>query len=96
MIGTGSRGNYLLKHLTKVDNGHCTALCDLNSEALDEAALTIGTNPKKYKDYRELLADKDVDAVLIAVPLYEHFQVTKDSLAGGQAGVLRKEPRLHR
>ncbi len=84
MIGTGSRGTYLLKHLTKVDNGHCTALCDLNPEALDEAAVTIGTNPKKYKDYRELLADKDVDAVLIAVPLYEHFQVTKDSLQAGK------------
>jgi predicted dehydrogenase len=84
MIGTGSRGAYLLSHLTKVDNGHCAALCDLNQEALDKAATTIGTNPKKYKDYRELLADKDVDAVLIAVPLYQHFQVTRDALQAGK------------
>jgi predicted dehydrogenase len=84
MIGTGSRGSYLLKHLTAVDDGHCTALCDLNPTALDEAAITIGTNPKKYKDYRELLSDKDVDAVLIAVPLYEHFMVTRDSLQAGK------------
>ncbi len=84
MIGTGSRGAYLLKHLTSVDNGHCTALCDLNQTALDEAAVTIGTNPKKYLDYRELLADKDVDAVLIAVPLYRHFPITKDALQAGK------------
>ncbi len=84
MIGTGSRGSYLLKHLTAVDNGHCTALCDLNQTALDEAAVTIGTSPKKYLDYRELLADKDVDAVLIAVPLYKHFPVTKDALQAGK------------
>jgi predicted dehydrogenase len=84
MIGTGSRGDYLLGHLTKIDNGYCTALCDLNPEALDKAANDIKTNPKKYKDYRELLADKDVEAVLIAVPLYVHFPITRDSLLAGK------------
>jgi predicted dehydrogenase len=84
MIGTGSRGTYLLGHLTKVDNGHCVALCDVNQEALDKAAVAIGTNPKKYKDYRELLSDKDVDAVIIAVPLYLHFPITKDTLQAGK------------
>ncbi len=84
MIGTGSRGSYLLKHLSKIDNGHCVALCDLNPTALDAAALTIGTNPTKFKDYRELLAQKNVDAVLIAVPLYMHFPVTKDALQAGK------------
>ena len=84
LIGTGSRGTYLLGHLAKVDNGHCTALCDLDQEALDKAATVIGTNPKKYKDYRELLSDKDVDAVIIAVPLYEHFPVTRDALQAGK------------
>jgi predicted dehydrogenase len=83
-IGTGSRGAYLLGHLAKLDNGHCTAVCDVNQEALDNAANVVKTNPKKYKDYRELLADKDVEAVLIAVPLYRHFVVTRDSLLAGK------------
>src|SRR6266851_10263831 len=34
MIGTGSRGNYLLKHLKGIDNGRCVALCDINEENL--------------------------------------------------------------
>lgn len=84
IIGTGGRGSYLLKHLTKIDNGHCTAVCDLDPNRLDKAATIIGTSPAKYKDYRELLADKNVDAVLIAVPLFEHFQVTKDTLQAGK------------
>jgi len=84
VIGTGGRGGYLLKHLTKVDNGHCTAVCDLDDAKLDKAVATIGTNPSKYKDYRELLSDKNVDAVIIAVPLFEHYQVTKDSLDSGK------------
>ncbi len=84
VIGTGGRGTYLLKHLTKIDNGHCTAICDLDDNRLDKAAATIGTSPSKYKDYRELLADKNVEAVIIAVPLFEHYQVTKDTLLAGK------------
>ena len=84
MIGTGGRGTYLLKHLTKIDNGHCAAVCDLDDEHLDKASATIGTSPAKYKDYRELLSDKNVEAVLIAVPLFEHYAVTRDSLLAGK------------
>lgn len=84
MIGTGGRGSYLLKHLTKVDNGRCTAVCDLDNARLDKAAVVIGTNPTKYKDYRELLADKNVESVMIAVPLFEHYRVTRDALQAGK------------
>lgn len=84
MVGTGSRGTYLLQHLSRMDSGRCVALCDIDQDALDNAANVIKTNPKKYKDYRELLADKDVEAVLIAVPLYVHFPVTRDSLLAGK------------
>jgi predicted dehydrogenase len=84
VIGLGGRGSYLLKHLTKVDNGRCSAICDLDDAKLDKASTIIGTTPAKYKDYRELLADKNVEAVIIAVPLFEHFQVTKDTLAAGK------------
>src|SRR5580700_3415477 len=54
MIGTGSRGSYLLKHLKDIDNGRCVALCDIQQDKLDLAVQTIGNNPKTFKDYREL------------------------------------------
>ena len=84
MIGTGSRGTYLLKHLKDIDNGQCVALCDINQEAMDEAAKTIGNNPKKFKDYRELLAQKDVEAVFVTTPLFVHYPITKDVLLSGK------------
>ncbi len=84
VIGTGGRGSYLLKHLTKIDNGRCVAVCDVNQTALDKAGQITGTNPAKFKDYRELLSQKNVDAVIVAVPLYLHFPVTKDALQAGK------------
>src|SRR3954453_19660323 len=48
MIGTGSRGSYLLKHPKGIDGGRCLAVCDINPVALDRGAETIGTNPQKY------------------------------------------------
>ncbi len=84
VIGTGGRGSYLLKHLTKIDNGHCAAICDLDDGRMDKGAAAIGTSPAKYKDYRELLADKNVESVIIAVPPFEHYQVTKDALQAGK------------
>jgi predicted dehydrogenase len=84
MIGTGSRGSYLLKHLKGIDSGDCVAICDLKDEALKRGAETIGSNPKQYKDYKELLADPKIEAVLIATPLYQHFPITKDALNAGK------------
>jgi predicted dehydrogenase len=84
MIGTGSRGTYLLKHLAKIDAGRCVALCDIDSDQLDKAQKTIGGDPKRFKDYRELLAQKDVEAVFVTTPLFLHFPITKDALQAGK------------
>ncbi|MCX6629867.1 MAG: Gfo/Idh/MocA family oxidoreductase [Candidatus Solibacter sp.] len=84
IIGTGSRGQYLLKHLKGIDNGRCVAACDINPESLKKGVDYIGSNPKQYKDYRELLASKEVEAVFVTTPLFVHFPVTKDALMAGK------------
>ncbi len=84
MVGTGSRGSYLLKHLKPIDSGNCVAICDLTEDALNKAQQTIGGSPKRYKDYRELLADKNVEAVFVTTPLFMHYPVTKDALEAGK------------
>jgi predicted dehydrogenase len=84
MIGTGSRGSYLLRHLKIVDNGRCVALCDVNADNLKKGFDTIGNNPKTFKDYRELLAQKDIDAVFVTTPLFVHYPITKDALEAGK------------
>jgi len=84
IIGSGSRGTYLMKHLKDIDNGRCVAICDIQQDAIDKGVQTIGNNPKTFKDYRELLAMKEVDAVFVTVPLFVHFPITKDALMAGK------------
>jgi len=84
IIGTGSRGTYLLKHLAKIENGRCVAICDLDNEQLDKAQKTIGGSPRRFNDYRELLAQKDVEAVLVTTPLFMHYPITRDALMAGK------------
>jgi predicted dehydrogenase len=84
IIGSGSRGTYLMKHMKTIDSGRCVAICDIHQDAIDKGVQTIGTNPKTFMDYRELLSMKDVDAVFVTVPLFVHFPITKDALMAGK------------
>jgi predicted dehydrogenase len=84
IIGTGGRGQYLLGLLKGVDNGRCVAICDVADEALEKGKLAIGGTPKTYKDYRQLLADSSVEAVLIATPVYLHYPMLEDALKAGK------------
>jgi predicted dehydrogenase len=84
VIGVGGRGSLLLKHLRDIGNGRCVAVCDLDAGKTDRAAQIAGTNPAKYQDYRALLDNRNVQAVLIAVPLFEHYPLTRDALLAGK------------
>ncbi len=84
-IGTGSRGQYLLTHLKNTNNlGRCVAVCDIWEPNLKKGADVAGTTPEQYKDYREMLGRKELDCVLVATPLFEHFRVTRDALLAGK------------
>jgi predicted dehydrogenase len=85
VIGTGGRGQYLLKHFKQTnDKGRCVAVCDILDENLKKGADAAGSNPRTYKDYREVLASRDVEAVVVTVPLYLHFPITRDALLAGK------------
>src|SRR5215469_2268998 len=84
LIGTGSRGNYLLKHLKEIDTGRCVALCDIQPTQLEHGFATIGNNPAKYTDYRRMLERNDLDAVFVITPLFTHFGITRDVIESGR------------
>lgn len=77
LIGTGSRGTYVASALAKNTPARVVALCDVVDSRMDRAKAAIGVeNPKVYNDFRKLL-ESDVDAVIIATPVYlhpEHFE----------------------
>lgn len=84
VIGTGDRGSFLIKRLKEVDNGRCVALCDIYRPNLDKALQLMDGRPRAYSDYREVLAARDIDAVLVATPLFRHFEVARDALEAGK------------
>ncbi|MCC7500159.1 MAG: Gfo/Idh/MocA family oxidoreductase [Bryobacterales bacterium] len=84
VIGTGGRGQYHLTHLNGIDTGRVAAVCDIFETNLQAAIKISKDKPQGYKDYHELLARQDIDAVLIATPLYTHFPITKDALLAGK------------
>ena len=84
VIGTGGRGTYHITHWNGLDVGRCMAVCDIDQANLDKAQKASKDKPKAFKDYREVLAMKDVDAVQIATPLYMHYPITRDALLAGK------------
>ena len=88
-IGTGAQGTYLLHHMAGLQGCRCAAVCDTDEANLKKGAAAAGTNPQAYKDYRELLGRKDIDAVVIATPLSTHFPITQGRPGGRQARFLR-------
>ncbi|MSV33026.1 MAG: Gfo/Idh/MocA family oxidoreductase [Bryobacterales bacterium] len=84
IIGTGGRGQYHITHLNGLDGGRLVAACDIFQPNLDKAVNSSKDKPKGYKDYREILNRNDIDAVLIATPLYTHFPITRDALLAGK------------
>ncbi len=60
------------------------ALCDVDSSRLDMAATVVGGKPRLYKDFRRLLEQKDLDAVVIASPDHWHALMTIMSCQAGK------------
>ncbi|MCR5518715.1 MAG: Gfo/Idh/MocA family oxidoreductase [Bacteroidales bacterium] len=83
LIGPGSRGQLHLANLQQIVNAEVVALCDIYQPNL-EKGLEMFPNAKSYTDYRALLEDKDVDGVIIATPLNEHYHMAMDAMSAGK------------
>ncbi len=89
LIGTGWYGTSDLFKLIQVANVEVIALCDVDSNFLNEAAQLVserqksGKKPKLYSDYRKMLAKKDLDIVLIGTPDHWHALQCIEALKAG-------------
>ena len=85
VIGTGSRGMYHLNNIRNIPipQAEVVALCDDYAPHLQQA-IDLFPQAKQYNDYRKLLDDKNVKAVIITTPLNEHEQMTIEAFAAGK------------
>lgn len=61
------------------------AFCDVEIQKAEDAAKQYGTSDAKvYTDYRELLADKSIDAVHVLTPNVSHSEITVAALEAGK------------
>jgi predicted dehydrogenase len=105
-IGTGriSRAHDL-PGIWKHAGARVTAVCDVDRKRVDEARVLVnghytkalGTphdGVKAYTDYRELLADRDIDAVVISTPDHWHALITIQAVEAGKDVYLQKPTSL--
>ena len=95
LIGTGGRCRHLMQALAKVPNTRMMALCDVYEPHLEQAQKLADPKATTYRDYHELLRNKEVHAVLIASPDHWHVPMTIDAMAAGK-DVYVEKPLTHK
>ena len=83
VIGTGSRGTELLREAIACPNAECVAAADVYTKQLDSVR-AIAPAARLYRDYRALLDDPSLDAVLIATPPHLHAEQFLAALNAGK------------
>ncbi len=84
VIGTGGRARGLMQQLQELPGQEMVAVSDVYEPRLLEAADITAGKAAKVPDYRRILDDKAVDAVLIGAPDHWHKTMTLESLAAGK------------
>jgi len=90
LIGTGRAGQVHLAGLAgRTPAATCAALCDANPENLAEAGDRFGVETR-YTDHGALLADENVEAVIIVTPCHLHREIACAAAAAGKHILLEK------
>lgn len=88
VIGCNGMGWSNTKSILKQQDVDLVAICDVDKKviqkALTEYAALRTNKPKVYGDYRELLANKSVDAVIIGTPDHWHCKMMVDAVNAGK------------
>jgi len=84
VIGTGRMGSVHTRNIARlIPEADLVAVCDIRLEVAQTVADELGIR-RVVQDYHELLADKDIEAILIATSTNTHAFIMKDVAAAGK------------
>src|SRR6266540_795815 len=84
LIGAGRRGIYNWDRFLQQPDVAPGAVCDIYPPHLDAGLTKAGGQAKGYKDFRKLLEQKDLDAVIVATPDHWHALPTIEACQAGK------------
>ncbi len=84
MIGIGMQGSGLLTESITLPGVECAAACDLYDGRHTLAKEIVRPDLPVTRRYQELLADKNIDCIVAAVPDHWHKQVVVDAVSAGK------------
>lgn len=93
-IGVGIQGSSLLRAAVTLPQAKCVAACDLYDGRHSLGREIAGSQIATTRQYREILDDKSIDCVIVAVPDHSHAKIAIDALVAGK-DVYCEKPMSH-
>jgi predicted dehydrogenase len=76
LVGCGGMGKANLRDFLRVQEVQCLAVCDVDDQRIEEAALMVeksrGKRPEGFRDFRAVMDLRDIDAVIVGTPDHWH------------------------
>jgi predicted dehydrogenase len=94
IIGVGMEGNSLLSTAVALPGVQCISACDLYDGRHELAKEIAGNSIRVTRRYKDLLDDKNIDAIIVATPDHWHKQVVVDAVNAGK-DVYCEKPMSH-
>ena len=94
IVGVGMEGTSLLTTAVALPGVECVAACDLYDGRHELAKEIAGASIRTTRRYKELLDDKSIDAIIVAVPDHWHKQIVVDAVGAGK-DVYCEKPMSH-
>jgi predicted dehydrogenase len=84
MIATGARAQQLMENIKEIPGTEIIAVCDAYTGRIERAIERTAGRAKDYGDYKKIIADKNIDVVVIASPDHLHTQQAIGAMESGK------------